>query len=224
MRNKLLLLLLVFFSFGTASAASRYVSDLLYVPLRAGPGANQKVLATLKSGDKLQLVREAGNGYVEVKTSKGLKGFFPSRYLVDKPIAATQLARAKAEAAKVKSGMKSQNVVFKELKSQMNKMQGSVAKLEKEKGSLEAELKKIKAISGNSIAISAERDKLKSRVRKLEEDNGGLLAKNQALLSDNQNEGIKLGVGAILFGMILGFVTPYLKPRRRSTNHLMRLR
>jgi hypothetical protein len=79
-------------------------------------------------------------------------------------------------------------------------------------------------ISGNAIAVAAERDQLKDRVRKLEEDNGGLMAKNQLLSADNQNEGIKLGIGAVLLGIILGSVSPYLKPRRRNAGHMMRLR
>ena len=96
------------FGFGglsiSAQGANLYVTDVLHVPIRSGSSSGHKVLASLKSGDKLVVVDDdEENGYIEVKTKKGIVGWVPSRYLVDKPIAASRLAWYQAQVAKAKS-------------------------------------------------------------------------------------------------------------------------
>ena len=224
MRNCVVFLLMSIFT-GAAFGEARYVTDVLYVPIRSGASSGHKVLATMKTGEKLVLLDDdVDNGFVEVKNTRGLTGYIPARYLVDQPVAATQLKKLKAQVAKAKNGMSTQSTTMKGLKDSLRKKSSQEVALKKEAARLERELNKIMSISGDAIAVAAERDQLKERVRSLEEDNGGLMAKNQLLVADNQNEGIKLGIGAVLLCIVLGFVSPYLKPRRRSSSHMMRLR
>ena len=224
MKFSLFLILITHFS-ATSLASTRYVTDVLYVPIRSGASMGHKVLATMKTGEKITILDDdVENGFVEVQNSRGLSGYMPIRYLVEEPVAASQLASMKNQVAKMKQKMEKQVASMQDARENLKTKSSKTKALSDDNKRLKEQLAKITAISGDAIAVAAERDQLKERVRRLEQDNGGLLAKNQALLADNQNEGIKLGIGAVMLGIILGFVAPYLKPRRRSAHHMMRLR
>jgi SH3 domain protein len=81
-----------------AWAESRYVTDKFEVTMRSGQGTSHKILKTLASGSRLELVEEdVENGYTLVRTSDGVEGWVLSRYLINNPVARDQLVRAQAK-------------------------------------------------------------------------------------------------------------------------------
>ncbi len=203
---------------------SKYITDVLYVPIRTGPSADQKVIKNLRSGTQLKVVADAlENGYMNVATSDGTSGWIPERYLVDHPTATDRVASADA---KISSTVNLMN----QLKSDLDAAKKDRATLEKElrvekdrKDALSNELKQLKEISSGSLDLAKERDRLNQRVVQLESENDKLKESNTMLSGSNQNEGMKLGIMAVLFGIFLGVVFPYLKPRaRRGTSLKLR--
>ena len=82
----------------------RFISDVLYVPLRSGASTGHRVVHKgLKSGSKITLLEENDNGWARIKTSKGTEGWIQKRYLLVQPTASIQLANAQAQIKKITS-------------------------------------------------------------------------------------------------------------------------
>lgn len=72
----------------------RYVSDILYVPLRSGSSSKNRIVHKgLKSGTPITLLEEV-EGWAKVKTRRNLEGWIQSRYLLKSPTAGIKLAQA----------------------------------------------------------------------------------------------------------------------------------
>ena len=80
-------------------ADEAYIRDTLYVPLRGGESSEHRIIHRgIKSGTPLErLETNEQTGYTRVRTGKGLEGWLLTQYLVDEPIASTQLGIVKSE-------------------------------------------------------------------------------------------------------------------------------
>ena len=66
------------------AAQTRYVTDDFKVMLRTGPSVQNKIVDSLNSGTRLEVLREdAGNGHSQVQTSSGKIGYVLTRFLSD---------------------------------------------------------------------------------------------------------------------------------------------
>ena len=70
---------------------SKWITDSLLITLRSGKGAENKILGILHSGDRVELVSRAENGWVKVRTHKNLQGWVLQRYLVQERPAKVRL-------------------------------------------------------------------------------------------------------------------------------------
>ena len=198
-----------------ALSSTLYVTDILYVPIRRGPSPAHKILKTLKSGARVTVVDDSvTDGFIEVKTSGGMEGFIPKRYLVDTPIAAIQLASAQAKAQKAGEGAASTVAKLDKFKERFQNQKKELAKVSKERDRLARQLASVKSISGQSLEIAAERDLLLKQSATLNKENEGLVRQNNVLMENSRNEGIKLGIAAVALGALIGLALPYLKPRK----------
>jgi SH3 domain protein len=75
------------FLFGTATAATMYVTDVLRLSLRSAPGAGNKTVAVLKSGQILEVL-ETEEQWSHVRLPDGREGWVLSRYLTPERTAA----------------------------------------------------------------------------------------------------------------------------------------
>ena len=96
------LLVIALLSIGTsasvAAAEYRWISDVLYVPLRSGKGNQFRIVdSALKTGTRLTVLSEdTEGGWTEVRTDDGREGYIRSQFLLDTPTAAQRLAQANA--------------------------------------------------------------------------------------------------------------------------------
>ena len=65
-------------------AVDKYVTDVVYVPLRAGPGNQYRILHQgLKTGARMTVLEDnAGEGFTKVRMSNGTEGFIRTQYLM----------------------------------------------------------------------------------------------------------------------------------------------
>lgn len=82
--RKLLIFLVLVLLFSTASQAQNlYVSDYRELMLRTGPSQSNKIVAVLKTGDAVTLVRETEGDYSLVALPDGRQGYVANRYLTE---------------------------------------------------------------------------------------------------------------------------------------------
>ena len=82
--RKLPILLVLVLLFPTASQAQNlYVSDYREVMVRTGPSLRNKIIAVLKTGDAVTLIREAEGDYYLVALPDGREGYILKGYVTE---------------------------------------------------------------------------------------------------------------------------------------------
>ena len=84
-----------------AHCESRYVIDQLVVNVNSAPDASGERVATVKSGERVQVLERAGD-QVRVRLANGRYGWMRSTYLSPEEPLRSRLARRDAEAAQLK--------------------------------------------------------------------------------------------------------------------------
>ena len=202
--NSLIGYLLVGMAFLTISpfsfADEAYIRDTLYVPLRGGESSEHRIIHRgIKSGTPLErLETNEQTGYTRVRTGKGLEGWLLTQYLVDEPIASTQLDIVKSELQSLDTKHQQTLLSLKEVKE--------ARKILADQNELLAEdLATITTLSANVVVIdeqnkrlSEERDVLLQKIKHLNEI-------NNALSDDRAQQWFLRGAGVILIGLLFGF-------------------
>ena len=181
-------------------ADEAYIRDTLYVPLRGGESSEHRIIHRgIKSGTPLErLETNEQTGYTRVRTGKGLEGWLLTQYLVDEPIASTQLDIVKSELQSLDTKHQQTLLSLKEVK-EARKILADQNEL------LAADLATITTLSANVVVIdeqnkrlSEERDVLLQKIKNLNEI-------TNALSDDRAQQWFLRGAGVILIGLMFGF-------------------
>lgn len=203
----------------TAQAAveKRYVADSLWLQLRSGPGNEFRILKALRSGEHLIFIEEdLEKKYTKVKTSKGLEGWVLTRFLVNEPIAKEKLILANREMDKIKAELVTLKTQKSELETQVESLKSDRSGLNRSQGKLEKELKRIKTISANALALDEKSKKLTQRNQELEIQVEALTAENAQLRDDRQQTYLIYGGGLVVIGIFAGLLLPSLRGGKRN--------
>ncbi len=196
----------------------RYISDILYVPLRSGGSSGHRVVHKgLKSGTKITLLEENDSGWARIKTSRGTEGWIQKRYLLAQPTANIQLANAQAQIQKItsKSGPLSEKLL--EAESQNRQFSNNIAQLERDKTALNKELKRIKALSGDQIRLDQENKSLFQTNEELNNKLDTLQAENNRLTEELKSDQMMFGALLVFLGMIATLaIQNFTRSKRRS--------
>jgi SH3 domain protein len=87
-----------------ARAETNWVSDEVRLNLRTGPSNGYRIIATLETGDAVEVVSR-GDGWIEVR-AEGKSGWVPDGYLQAEPPARVKLSRLESETAELRSQAK----------------------------------------------------------------------------------------------------------------------
>ena len=203
---------------GPVAAETRYITDITYVPMRTGPGNDYRIIHRgLKTGTVLVLLEEySGNGFSKVKNGDQ-EGYVPTQYLMINPPAFRQLPAALDRVKKIEAVNKKLEKLLTERDNQLKEVTLELAKANKKLDHQQVELKRIKDISADPLAID-------HRNQQLVEENEHL--KNQLQISQAENRKLVLnsslrwylfGGGTILLGILLGLFLPTLKIHKKES-------
>jgi SH3 domain protein len=215
--KKLLMVLLLLVSAPLVQAETRYVSDRLETPLRAGAALRFKIIRMLPSGTALTVLQtDAGKGYSLVRTPEGTQGWIATQDLMDTPSARDTLSGIQQELEKTRT----ENAL---LKKQLNLISApgsdpntSLSQLIAENERLSQELAAIHKIQGGEINLNEQNRALQERVVKLERELQLVQQENQSLADNNSNTLFLLGAGVLLGGILLGMILPGLRRKKRE--------
>ena len=192
-------------------AKTQYVTDILYITLRSGPGDEFKVLKAMKTGTKLEIVEQNDDGYSLVTTESGQEGWARTKYLVDEPVAMLKLVDLQA-------AMKSLKSEFSELKTKNANSKKKIKELEKDRKRLESTNTNLKVENGKMKAISAkplELAKLNDELTVANEANESkiliLEAENSKYKDNSTRDWFLAGGGVLFFGVVVGLILPSIR-------------
>ena len=184
-----------------------YVRDTLYVPLRRGESAEHRIIHRgIKSGTPLErLETNEKTGFTRVRTDNGLEGWLQTQYLVDEPIASTQLKGVKSDMQSLDTKHQQTLLSLKEAKKAQETLTRAQENMAGQNALLVEDLAKITALSGNVVVIDEQN-------KQLSEDREVLLQKikdlnelTDALSDDRAQQWFIRGAGAVLIGLLFGF-------------------
>ena len=201
--------LLILFS-TAVQAETMYVSDLAEITLRTGKGIDHKIIAMIKSGQKVEVL-EPDDQWTRIRLPSGKEGWVVSRFLTSKLPSRIELEQLKEKHKALLALADSPYTEISKLKDENQKLMAELAVSEKTLNALKtsyetlksksASLLKLQDSSENSVARLSEQQK---EVERLEEE----LSK----LERRQYIHWFLSGAAVLF---VGFLMGYRAKRQR---------
>ena len=216
-------------------ARTAYVSDMLILTFRQGPGPRYPVISALKSDTPLTIIEEK-NGYLKVGLSSGEQGWVDKNYVVTDPPKSIIIDQLKKENAALEDKIKtvteqagqSPSVtapIGTDQKTDMAVDQTAMEQLKKDNqtltqnlDTLKSQYTALKTASANVTAAIKENKRLKTRNASLsatlaqQKENGGFMFKAGMI------KWFLAGVGVLLLGWIIGLS---LSSRRGGSDSLL---
>ena len=178
-------------------AETVFVSEQLSAYIRAGKGGGFGIVTPVTSGSRLELLEtDSASGYSKVVSERGSEGWILTRHLSDKPAARLRLKDVEGQLATEREAH--------QLLKEVNKK-------------YEGELKYLKQVSGNTIAINQRNQQLTEENQNLKNQLDLYTAENERLKDETKQDFFLYGAGTIILGLIIGLVAPSFKPRRKDT-------
>ena len=200
-----------------ALAETLWLSDVLWVNVRTGPGAEYRSLKTITSGTRMEVLEEQeGSDFIRVRTENGLEGWIPRRYTFDSPTGRIQAEIVTAEKLQLQQQYDALDKKYKSLLADKGDVNGELETLRTNNDTLSKELNRIKAISENAINLDSEFQELAEENARVKNEMDVLKAENTSLKEYNDTQMLYVGGILIIIGIILGVVLPRLTGRKRK--------
>ena len=196
---------------GPVWAETMYVSDELEITLRNGPGITNKINKMLKSGEPLEIIGRNSEGYAQVTTQDGIKGWVLTRFLMEEPSAKSRMN----ELIQREADLSSQQQEIEKLRTTVQLIEQNANAMKIANAELEAELANVKQISADTVAIYDKNKELTTSLEKAEANQIALQAENERLKNNTEQAWFLRGAGVILLGMVLGLLIPKLRFRKK---------
>lgn len=185
-----------------------YIRDMIYVPLRGGESTKHKIIHRgIRSGTPLErLQTNEQTGYTRVRTADGLEGWLQTQYLVDEPIASTQLDEVKSEMRSLDKQHQQTLLSLRETREAKESLTREQENLSDQNARLVEDLATITTLSGNVIAIDEQNKQLSEERDVLLQQINDLNELTDALSDDRAQQWFLRGSGVVLAGLLLGFL------------------
>jgi len=204
MRILVALVLLFVFS-GTAVAETRYIVDQAQFPMRAGQSTGHKIVRMLSSGTAVDLLDQSADGYSHIRSADGKEGWILSRYLMRTPAARDRLQQFERELSQLG-----------ELKKQKVAAEAERERLKGENSRLEAELALLRKTAASASEMLEENRSLKAESEEAKRALEEFRSDTENVTNEAHQRWFMLGGGAILAGVLLGLLLPYVRLRKKK--------
>jgi SH3 domain protein len=201
-----------------AYAETRYVTDDFEVMLRTGPSIQNKIIRPLRSGTRIEMLREdSGNGHSQVQTKDGEIGYIVRRFISDQPSARNEVSRLKNQLEELRSDPSELQTLLADAQEQNQQLITLNVELTESVQSVKAELKEIKEVSGDVVQIAAQNRKLESEVQELLLQLDDIRIQNEALKDNSETIRNLIGAGLVFIGLLLGWILSISGRRNRNS-------
>lgn len=203
-----------------ARAATGYVSDSFYVPLRGGKGNQYRIIdGAVKTGVKLEILEQDGE-WTLVQLPNGKKGYMRSQYVSRKPIAQMQVDQAKRELQQAVTTQQALQAQLAELKSENAQLKQQINTQGTELEDTATQLGEIRRIAASSVDLNKRHQELLHSHQLLQTKVDVLKAENNRYQNDNRQKWFFYGSASVLLGVFITLIIPYFKRPKRNSEWL----
>ena len=216
MRHYAAIALLLLAASGVVHAQqTRYVTDTLKLEARSGPSLCNRIVRMLESGTRVEVLEES-DGWSRLSLD-GEEAWILSRFLMDEPSARNQVAAA----ARAREQAESESARMRE---ERERAAATIASLEEERDALAmrleelaSELAQLKRTAASAVALQEENERLGVSSQRMQQDLDTVREELLLLRRRQEREWFLAGAGVLLGGMLLGFIIPKIRWRRRRS-------
>jgi SH3 domain protein len=204
----------------SAGGETRYVTDLIFTPIRTGPGGDYRIINKgLPSGTEVTYYGTTEDGvWAEVETRGGTRGYLRAQYLQTDIPRANQLNALEAELATSRDRASTLQQNLDEAMEQLASSDSTMSSTATELAETRAELDEIKRISGNALQLDELTKELTGKLEDASARND-LLALENARLEDRVASNQRLeGVLSLIAGIVIALLIPRLTVKRRRND------
>lgn len=197
--------------------AATYVSDSVEVPLRAGASNRHKVIGAVRSGAPVTVLAvDKVRGYTQIRTRTGAKGWIQSLQLTNTPGSQEQLAEVRQQLEQTQTRHTDLQQHMNQIVNRPDGESLSYPQLYEEALRLRQQMAQYRKVASDTVAIDERNRILQERVVTLEQELRIVQQENQAL--GNENDNIRLLIGALLAGAVLlvAVLVPKIREQRRA--------
>ena len=192
-------------------AADKYVSDVIYIPVRSEKNPQSSILQQgLASGTKLNFIREEtgtdNNLWSLVTTPDGTEGWVRSQNVTDKPTAALQLA-ALSNSSRDALALQTENAQLKE----------QLAKIQQEHQQLLTDTEDMRQAATTAFNLEEEHQRMLKENQLLQTHADVLTAENEKFKSTDRFNNWLYGGGLVFGGVFLSFILQAFGRRKRKS-------
>ena len=177
-------------------AQNLFVTDQLTVPVRTGPSVDYRIVAFLKTGDKIELIKQS-QGWSFVRFSGDREGWVFSRYLGQKMPSFLVVQN-------LESALKANN----ELISQLREANISLERENKEIAPQLAEVRKdfseLQEGTKHYLRLKKAHEKAQQKLEEAITTNGQLTVENKVLKDETKIRWFLFGAGMMFIGWLIG--------------------
>lgn len=204
----------------SAMAATRYINDEHFVPLRSGPGGEFRIVHRgLPTGTLLSvLATSEDQEFTQVTTANGTEGWIRTQYLTETPPARVTLAAMQGSEAEMRERLQALQRQLSESQVEVASTAAALSDSERALADLSARYAELERLSGNTLELDNANRSLLQSVETLSAEQETLKAENQRLLERMEYSQFMDGALAVGLGVIITLLIPRLWPQRKRNS------
>lgn len=216
--RKMLLPLFFLLASGSLNAATGWIGDDLYVPVRAGAGTTFKILHRgLKTGTSVEILEtEEGSDWAKIRFG-AIEGYINARYLKRSPTAGIQLAKLQKKYEQVQAQLSSSQTQLRDVTQQRDALSSENKQLDGTLSSRQKELANLKDVAADPIRLDQANRKLNEELVVLRTQLDTTQAENAMLRSDNTSSQWLVGCLILFCGSLVGWLLKGRSGKRNSS-------
>jgi len=162
-RFALATLLIVLLAVPGMAGETRYISDLMEITLRTGPGTGRKIIAMLPSNLKVEILGQNGQ-WTRVRTPEGKEGWVVSRFLTTETPKSIKLERLQKKYAELSRRAETLATENTELKAKNEELSTQLAEKTRAFDELNSTYQTLRAESAEFLAVKEKYQKTAARL------------------------------------------------------------
>ncbi len=194
----------------TVQAETRYISNIIKITLRTGPGIDHKIVRMVKSGQNVE-VKEQGAEWSKVQLPDGTEGWVLNRFLTRKEPDFITLERLRKKYNDIMAQLPAITQENRQLKEDNRKLKQKLDEDQAKASRLAKDYARLKKNSAGYLELKGEHEKVVSR---LETASSKVKRLEKELLNKYITAGLT-GAAVLLLGFIIGFSAK--RQRKRSS-------
>jgi SH3 domain protein len=195
-------------------AESMYVSDSLSVTVRTGQGVTHKIIAIIKTGQRVEVL-EKNDEYARVRLQNGIEGWALNRYLTSETPKAIQLANLQSKYNSISARAEALAAENKRLKSDNNKLDAALNENKKNYSNLQNDYETLRSDSSGFLELKSKYEKASVELAKQTKKAKELEEQVEKLQLYQYIKWFLAGSGVLIVGFIFGFSSR--RQRRQSS-------